>query len=74
MDIEMPVMDGYEATTMIRQHERGAHIPIIAMTANTLNTDIQRCYQVGMNGHISKPVDPQKLMRCLLDYAPSGLE
>lgn len=68
MDIEMPIMDGFQASRLIRQMEKAQHLPIIAMTANTLETDIQRCYQAGMNAHIAKPIDIRVLVETLLQY------
>ena len=63
MDIRMPVMNGYTAAEKIRhsQHPDGADIPIIAMTADAYEDDIRHCMAVGMNGHISKPINPDKL-------------
>lgn len=63
MDIRMPVMDGYEAARRIRAcgHPRAEVIPIIAMTANAFDEDISRSMQAGMNAHISKPIDMEKL-------------
>lgn len=62
-DIQMPVMNGYEATRAIREGsaEEGKNIPIIAMTANVFAEDIQRCLKAGMNAHIPKPVDRKAL-------------
>lgn len=63
MDMEMPVMTGIESTVEIRsltQAEK-AHIPIIAMTANVMKEDIERCQMAGMNEYISKPIDPENL-------------
>ncbi|MCL2183976.1 MAG: response regulator [Chitinispirillia bacterium] len=70
MDIQMPVMDGFEATRKIRasDHKRGKTIPILAMTANALLEDVQRCKEAGMNDHIAKPVDPDALLFKLNDY------
>ncbi len=64
MDIQMPVMDGYTATQEIRQikDEAIASIPIIAMTANAFLEDKEKCLNIGMNGHISKPIDAELLM------------
>ena len=63
MDIRMPVMNGYRAAEKIRhsQHPDGADIPIVAMTADAYEDDIKHCMAVGMNGHISKPINPDKL-------------
>ena len=64
MDIQMPVMDGYEATRAIRALDNPdlAEIPIIAMTANAFKEDEQAAEQAGMQGHIAKPIDLQKMM------------
>lgn len=63
MDIRMPVMNGYQATDRIRRshHKDGATIPIIAMTADAYEEDMKKCLEHGMNGHVSKPVNPDKL-------------
>ncbi|MBR9882687.1 MAG: response regulator [Oceanospirillales bacterium] len=64
MDLMMPVMDGLEATRHIRQREgQGASIPIIAMTANVMETDRQRCVEAGMDGFIGKPLKVDDLYR-----------
>lgn len=69
MDIRMPVMDGYEACKMIRAMERGdADLPIIAMTADAFSEDMQRSLQSGMNEHIAKPIDIDKLYQVLSRY------
>ncbi len=67
MDIRMPVMDGITATRMIRQMDRedAKEVPIIAMTANAYEEDIQKTKEAGMNEHLSKPVDPQLLFDTL---------
>ncbi|MBR6315750.1 MAG: response regulator [Lachnospiraceae bacterium] len=67
MDVRMPKMDGLEATTAIRSVDRkdAGIIPIIAMTANAFDEDVQRSLQVGMNAHLSKPVEPERLYRTL---------
>ena len=63
MDVQMPVMNGYEATKAIRNSKNslGKEIPIIAMTANAFSEDVQRCLDCGMNAHIAKPIDFDKL-------------
>lgn len=67
MDIQMPRMDGYEATRRIRslEDEAKANIPIYAMTANAFEEDRQKALDAGLNGHISKPIDIEKLMHIL---------
>lgn len=57
MDIQMPIMDGYEAAQIIRKEPEKDLIPIIAITGNTLESDIEKISQAGMNGHIAKPID-----------------
>jgi PAS domain S-box-containing protein len=63
MDVQMPVLDGIEATMMIREQEKqtGEHIPIIAMTAYAMKRDRDRCLEAGMDGHISKPIKPAEI-------------
>jgi two-component system sensor histidine kinase/response regulator len=61
MDLQMPEMDGYQATTRIRADPRFAALPIIAMTAHATVEERQRCLAIGMNGHVSKPIDPAAL-------------
>jgi len=60
-------MDGYETAKTIRKLPRAdaKSVPIIAMTADAFAEDIQKCLDVGMNGHIAKPVDPEKLYKML---------
>ena len=69
MDIQMPVMDGYEATQAIRSlpDPALAHIPILAMTANAFKEDVQAALDAGMQAHIAKPVDVGMLMKTLTD-------
>ena len=69
MDIRMPVMNGYDAAKAIRALDRpDARLPIIAMTADAFSEDIQRCLECGMNEHVAKPIDIEKLMRLLKRY------
>lgn len=70
MDIQMPIMNGYEAAQAIRSstHPQSATIPIIAMTANAFAEDIKNALSAGMNAHITKPIDPQKLYETLAAY------
>lgn len=67
MDIQMPEMDGFEATKKIREID--AEIPIIAMTARNMYDEKEKCYQVGMNDHIAKPIDPELLMEMVSKWA-----
>ena len=62
MDVQMPILDGLEATRLIRRESRWDRLPIIAMTAHAMNGDKERCLQSGMNAYISKPVQPAHLI------------
>ena len=68
MDIQMPNMDGYQAAQCIRHlnDKKKAEIPIIAMTANAFAEDRKRTFDAGMNGHIAKPIDIEKLGAVIL--------
>ncbi|MEA2029975.1 MAG: PAS domain S-box protein, partial [candidate division Zixibacteria bacterium] len=70
MDVQMPVMNGFEATAKIRgmQEVSGDTTPIIAMTANALEGDKEKCLDAGMNDYVSKPINPKKLRECILKY------
>ena len=67
MDMRMPEMDGLEAASAIRALDRedAKKIPIIALTANAFDEDVQRSLQAGMNAHLSKPVEPELLIRTI---------
>ena len=68
----MPVMDGLTATATIRGLDRpdAGTIPIIAMTANVFDEDVERSLKSGMNAHLSKPIEPEKLYDALAKYVP----
>ncbi len=76
MDIQMPVMDGYEASRTLRKEARFESLPILAMTANAMKGDRERCLEAGMNDHISKPINPEEMFCTLLKWIPAkgGLE
>jgi signal transduction histidine kinase/DNA-binding response OmpR family regulator/HPt (histidine-containing phosphotransfer) domain-containing protein len=69
MDLQMPEMDGFTATRLLRKDPRFAKFPIIAMTAHALVEERQRCLDAGMNDHVSKPIDPDNLFATLLRWA-----
>ena len=73
MDLQMPEMDGFEATRQIRADARFAGLPIIAMTAHALVEERQRCLDAGMNDHIAKPIEPEALFRTLHQWHPAKL-
>ena len=70
MDIQMPEMDGYEATEIIRALDlpNAKDVPIIAMTANAFREDIEKCLEVGMNSHVGKPIDFSEVLEMLRTY------
>ena len=70
MDMQMPVMDGLTATREIRKQPRFAQLPIIAMTANAMTVDRDRCLAAGMNAHLAKPIDPDVLVASLRQWLP----
>jgi len=77
MDVQMPEMGGFEATAAIRAREQGSssHLPIVAMTAHAMKGDRERCLEEGMDGYVTKPIQPQILfdaIEALLPAAPVG--
>jgi len=66
MDLQMPMMDGHQATLAIRQQARFKDLPIIALTAHAAIEVVSRCLDEGMNDHLSKPIDPEALRQCLV--------
>ncbi|CAN5146312.1 hypothetical protein BH11PSE9_BH11PSE9_18570 [soil metagenome] len=70
MDCQMPVMDGYTATRRLREDARFAALPIVAMTANAMATDVDAALDAGMNDHIAKPLDVAGMFSVLLRWAP----
>ncbi|MEH0664621.1 response regulator [Vibrio scophthalmi] len=65
MDLQMPVMDGYEAASRIRANSTYDEIPLVAMTAHAMVEERDRCLALGMNDHISKPIDPDRLFKAI---------
>jgi CheY-like chemotaxis protein len=72
MDVQMPEMDGLDASSRIRQKEVGTpdHMPIIAMTAHAMTGDRERCIAAGMDGYVSKPISKQALATAIEDLIP----
>ena len=70
MDIQMPIMDGYEATIAIRKTLKNLTLPIIAMTANAFEEDRKKCLDLGMNDHLPKPVEIEKLYQSIVNWVP----
>ena len=71
MDLQMPVMDGFEATRRIREMPHFMDLPVIAMTAAVLDRDREACEEVAMNDHVAKPIVPQNLLAVLLKWIKS---
>jgi CheY-like chemotaxis protein len=71
MDCQMPEMDGFEAARAIRRLTNGlAEVPIVALTASALTTDRDRCLEAGMNAHLTKPIDHERLADALSQWLP----
>ena len=75
MDVQMPLVDGLEATRVIRKQEEetGVHQPIVALTAHAVKGDQERCEAAGMDGYLAKPIRPEELDAVLQKYM-SGLQ
>ena len=74
MDVQMPEMDGYQATKTIRSDPRFAGLPIIAMTAHATIEERQKCLDAGMNGHVSKPIDPAALFETVERFVAARVQ
>jgi two-component system, sensor histidine kinase len=74
MDVQMPEMDGFEATRAIRASESrtGGHLPVIALTAHAMEGDRERCLAAGMDGYVSKPINPRALLEAIQAALPAG--
>jgi CheY-like chemotaxis protein len=72
MDVQMPVMDGLEAARRIRERKGGGGIPIVAMTANVFKENIRECLAAGMDDHLAKPIEPEKLYHTILKWLKQG--
>ena len=70
MDLQMPVLDGYETTRRLRADPRYPTLPIVAMTAHVMVAEQERCLALGMRGHIGKPIDPDELYRLVASFCP----
>ena len=69
MDLQMPVLDGYETMKRLRRDARYARLPVVAMTAHVTYEERQQCAALGMHGHLGKPIDPDELQRLVARYA-----
>jgi CheY-like chemotaxis protein len=67
MDVQMPVLNGLEATRRIRQDERNRDTPIVATTANVFDQDLAACRAAGMDDHVAKPIQPEQLFLRILE-------
>ena len=72
MDMQMPVMDGYTASREIRNNPALANLPIIAMTANAMAGDREKCIAAGMNDHVAKPINPREMFEALAKWVQPG--
>jgi len=71
MDLQMPEMDGFTATTILRAHPLLQQLPIIAMTAHAMSEEVERCLKAGMNDHVAKPIDPEAFFATLTRWTGS---
>jgi two-component system, sensor histidine kinase and response regulator len=76
MDVQMPIMDGLEAASEIREYERsiGQHTPMVALTARAMKGDRESCLAVGMESYLSKPVQPRELLEVIAELVPTTAE
>ena len=76
MDLQMPEMDGFEATAAIRKKEQstGVHLPVVALTAHAMKGDREKCLAGGMDGYLSKPIRPLELDELLQSYLAPRME
>jgi PAS domain S-box-containing protein len=72
MDIQMPIMDGYEATKEIRKNHQFEDFPILAMSASAMTQDLESARKAGMNGHVAKPIELNQLFSALLEWIKPG--
>jgi len=73
MDLQMPVMDGHQATLALRKEQRFNALPIIALTAHASAQESARCLAEGMNAHLTKPIDPDALLACLVQWGQPAM-
>jgi CheY-like chemotaxis protein len=72
MDIQLPGIDGMEALARLRRDERTASIPVLAVTAQAMSGDRERCLEVGFDGYLSKPIDVDELIQAVREHCDGG--
>ena len=72
MDMQLPVLDGYEATRRIRQDPQLKSIPIVALTSYAMRGDKERIFEAGCNGYIAKPIDTRKIIKQIREFLEGG--